>query len=40
MHFTLPKQKMAYKEDKSSRRKTIYPMLKITTAMRGKHNNE
>lgn len=38
IHFTLPKQKMAYKEDKTSRRKTIYPMLKITTAMKGKHN--
>ena len=29
IHFTLPKQKLAYKEDKTSRRKTIYPMLKI-----------
>lgn len=40
MNFTLPKQKMAYKDEKSLRRKTIYPMLKITTAMKGKHNND
>ena len=42
IHFTLPKQKLLYKEkeEKSLRMKTIYPILKVTTAMRGKHMDD
>ena len=42
IHFTLPKEKMMYKEEKtmSLRKKTIYPILKVTTAMRSKHMDD
>lgn len=40
IHFTLPKQRMTYREEKSLRKKTIYPIQKITTVMRSRHMDD